>query len=156
MFGNDLNLLSIHAVAGATGDSIFYIRPVGASVLTLTSTKFYSFKDFMDFPNEAAQQKVREYVDRLETSNPDLDNGWYGYNKNILVGNPYGNKNVIDLRRQFTVDLFENKNSDIYYDNPDFPLPYKVRPNDPAYDDAMNADFFTIYYLIMQDMQTKL
>ncbi|MDR2369681.1 MAG: hypothetical protein LBD63_03570 [Mycoplasmataceae bacterium] len=153
----NLDVLDIYAIVGSTADSFFYTRPIDRNLLSITTTKFYGTTDFMKFPNQSAYEKTRQYVDSLEKSDLNSDGEWYGYNKNAVSGvDPYGSKGFLKLRAQFAQDLFENKDTLIYYNNPDFPLPHKVRPNDIKYNDAMNADFFTIYYMLFQDLETQL
>jgi hypothetical protein len=149
-------LQGIYSIAGSQSNSLFYIRPTSTDILSLASSKFYGVKDFMNFFNEAAYAKTRAYVDSLESF--DLVDKWFGYNKNIdsTILNPYGTKSVFDLREQFAKDLLENEESLIYYNNADFPLPYHVQPNDSKYNDAMNVDFLTIFYMLIQDVETNL
>jgi hypothetical protein len=66
-----------------------------------------------------------------------------------------GARGDFELRQRFAEDLFENQDSPIYWNRDDFPLPFKVKPNDPNYNDAMNTDFFAIWILIVQDIENK-
>jgi hypothetical protein len=114
-----------------TNRSLVYIRPNSTSILSLVTSKFYGVDDFVRYLDNA---KLNEYIQQLETDG-------FGYAANI---DQIGNKNDQDLRTRVAQDLFENTNSKIYYENTDFPLPYKLEKNNHNYDDAMNVDFLII------------
>jgi hypothetical protein len=71
MYGVELDLLDIYAMSGANANSLFYIKPSNPNISNITSSKFYGVENFMNFPTEAAYQKTRAYVDKLET--PELN-----------------------------------------------------------------------------------
>jgi hypothetical protein len=88
----------------------------------------------MKFPSEKAENKVKAYVDKLETEG-------FGYYQEIQT---FGNKTDHDLRERFAKDIFKNEDSDIYYKKSDFPLPYPVEIKNSNYNKSMNANFLTI------------
>ncbi|MDR1991317.1 MAG: ABC transporter permease [Mycoplasmataceae bacterium] len=146
IYGFPLNVLDTYNLAGATSEDFVYTIPSkNASILNLSNSQFWSINDITRYPNES---KIREYVNSLEKDG-------YGYYNNGEVES-VGTKSEHDLHVKFPKDLFENEESLIYYENPDFILPYKVQKDDHNYDNSMNLDYLEVWYLIMQDLQTAL
>jgi hypothetical protein len=136
VFGCNLDLLDLYSLSNATADSFLYVRPFDSDLRSYASTSFYSMSDLTKFPSEDAKEKTMAYV-------RDLEEEGFGYYKNETI-EQLGEKTDLDLRERFAKDLFEDSGSAIYYDNSDFPLPYRVEKNNSAYDKSMDADFLTL------------
>jgi hypothetical protein len=129
-----------------TLNSVFYNKEENSSFQSLLNSKWFDIKDFTTFRNDIDKTKTENYVKKLETYKPDdPESQFFGCDLTDPTSIHFGALKDSDYRNRFINDLFVDTKSDIYFDNADFPLPYKVKPNDHSYDTAMELDFMAVW-----------